>query len=109
MNCMVFKPCMTLACAVLSSTSVAPHMRKLRLLVLLSTAVAMHSIFQLYMCTLPYMRGLDASRKFLAIKVVVGLIVFQQLVVNSLLSADVIPEGKYGCAAVKCFYIRFIG
>ena len=63
----------------------------------------MHSIFQLYVCTLPYMRGLDASRKFLAIKVVVGLIVFQQLVVNSLLSADVIPEGKYGYAACGVF------
>jgi hypothetical protein len=59
----------------------------------------MHSIFTIYMATKPYMRGLQASRKFLLIKGVIGTILLQQFAVNAALSMDVIPEGDYGYTA----------
>lgn len=99
MQMMLVKPLAGLICAVLAA-SPAPathaHSRHVRSLVLISTAVAMHSIFTVYMATKPYMRGLNASRKFLSIKIVVAIILLQQLAVHALISADIIPEGDLG-------------
>jgi Organic solute transporter Ostalpha len=93
MQLMVLKPCATLGCAVLLD---ARLQRRLRGAVVLSTAIAMHSIFSTYMMMRPYMRGLDASRKFLSIKIVIGVILAQEVAINALLSMDLIPEGRFG-------------
>eukprot|EP00892_Ulva_mutabilis_P008583 jgi/Ulvmu1/6097/UM027_0075.1 len=99
MQMMLVKPAAGLLVAALASSGRPPghpHARHARTAVLISTATAMHSIFTLYMATKPYMRGLNASRKFLSIKVVVAIILLQQLAINTLLSADIIPEGRLG-------------
>ena len=99
MQMMLVKPLAGLLVAALASSgrpASHPHSRHARTLVLVSTAVAMHSIFTLYTATKPYMRGLNASRKFLSIKIVVAIILLQQLAINTLLSADIIPEGDLG-------------
>ena len=101
MQLMVVKPVVAMLCATIatSGTPSYPLIRQLRALVLISTAIAMHSIFTVYMATKPYMRGLQASRKFLIIKGVVATILLQQFAVNAALSMDVIPEGNYGYTA----------
>jgi hypothetical protein len=101
MQLMVVKPLSAFLCAIIATSS-APNkhrIRQLRILVLISTSVAMHSIFTLFTATRPYMRGLNASRKFLVIKAVVAAILLQQFAINAALSMDLIPEGDYGYTA----------
>lgn len=101
MQLMVVKPVVAMLCATIATSGAPSHprIRQLRTLVLISTSIAMHSIFTVYMATKPYMRGLQASRKFLLIKGVVATILLQQFAVNAALSMDVIPEGDYGYTA----------
>jgi Organic solute transporter Ostalpha len=96
MQLMVLKPLVALLCAMLARTPYAKRTKQLRLVALLSMATAMHSIFTIYVLMKPLMRGLDASGKFLGIKVVVAIILLQQVVVSVALSAELIPEGSYG-------------
>lgn len=99
MQMMLVKPLAGLICAAIASSTIPSartHSRHVRSIVVVSTAVAMHSIFTLYNATKPYMRGLNASRKFLSIKIVVAIILLQQFALNALLSADIIPEGDLG-------------
>jgi hypothetical protein len=101
MQLMVVKPVVAMLCATIATSGAPSHprIRQLRILVVVSTSVAMHSIFTIYMATKPYMRGLQASTKFLLIKGVVGTILLQQFAVNVALSMYVIPEGDYGYTA----------
>ena len=101
MQLLVVKPVVAMLCATIATSGTPSHsrLRQLRALVLVSTSIAMHSIFTVYMATIPYMRGLQASRKFLIIKGVVATILLQQFAVNAALSMDVIPEGDYGYTA----------
>lgn len=101
MQLMIVKPVVAMLCASIATSGAPSHprIRQLRALVLISTSIAMHSIFTVYMATKPYMRGLQASRKFLLIKGVVATILLQQFAVNAALSMELIPEGDYGYTA----------
>jgi glucose-6-phosphate-specific signal transduction histidine kinase len=79
MQLMVLKPTVAFVCALIVSSHHAKRIKQLRLLTVAGTAVAMHSIFTLYVTMKSFMRGLDASGKFLGIKVVVAIILVQQV------------------------------
>jgi hypothetical protein len=79
MQLMVVKPSIALTCAALAHTDHAHNIKQLRLVTVTATAVAMHSIFTVYTCMKPFTTGLDASGKFLGIKVVVAIILMQQV------------------------------
>jgi hypothetical protein len=79
MQLLVCKPVVALVCAALAQTAYARRIKQLRLLAVVATGVAMHSIFTVYVTMKPFMRGLDASGKFLGIKVVVAIILLQQV------------------------------
>jgi hypothetical protein len=79
MQLMVVKPSVALSCASLAHTEHAHNIKQLRLVTVAATAVAMHSIFTVYISMKPFTRGLDASGKFLGIKVVVAIILMQQV------------------------------
>lgn len=56
MQLMVVKPTVALACAALAQTESARSIKQLRLVTLLATAVAMHSIFTVYIVMKPFTR-----------------------------------------------------
>ena len=96
MQLMLVKPAVALLCAALAPTAHAKRIKQLRLVAVLAMGVAMHSIFTVYINMKPFMRGLDASGKFLGIKVVVAIILLQQAAASVLLSMDLVPEGRFG-------------
>lgn len=87
MQLMAVKPGVALLNAAISSTEHAHRIKQLRWLTVLATAFAMHSIFTLYILMKSFMRGLDASGKFLGIKIVVAIILAQQVRDLSLVSS----------------------
>ena len=101
MQLMICKPAVALMCAALAPTSHARRIKHLRLLAVVATGAAMHSIFTVYVTMKPFMRGLDASGKFLGIKVVVAIILLQQ--VRSCLLLGL--QEAYLCADVSSYNV----
>ena len=56
MQLMVVKPTVALACAALVQTESAASIKRLRLVTVVATAVAMHSIFTVYIVMKPFTR-----------------------------------------------------
>eukprot|EP01024_Parvocaulis_polyphysoides_P035572 TRINITY_DN3152_c0_g2_i1.p2 TRINITY_DN3152_c0_g2~~TRINITY_DN3152_c0_g2_i1.p2 ORF type:complete len:257 (-),score=21.46 TRINITY_DN3152_c0_g2_i1:556-1326(-) len=59
----------------------------------------MHSVFETYVYMYSHLKGLEGSKKFLAIKLLVGVTLGQQLIFNLLVGAGVIREGSFGYTA----------
>uniref|UniRef100_A0A061SHK4 Duf300 domain-containing protein n=1 Tax=Tetraselmis sp. GSL018 TaxID=582737 RepID=A0A061SHK4_9CHLO len=88
---MAIKPTLTLVHSVLLSMRLG-GLNSWRAFTLLSTFVGMHGVLDTYSCLLPYLRGLQGSIKFLCIKLLVGVTLLQQALVNALLGYGAIPE-----------------
>eukprot|EP01026_Neomeris_dumetosa_P059010 TRINITY_DN5508_c0_g1_i2.p1 TRINITY_DN5508_c0_g1~~TRINITY_DN5508_c0_g1_i2.p1 ORF type:complete len:454 (+),score=31.48 TRINITY_DN5508_c0_g1_i2:421-1782(+) len=99
MQWLFVKPGITFAIAILDSLGFDDRMQRLRVITLIATSVAMHSVFETYVCMYSHLKGLEGSKKFLAIKLLVGITLGQQLVFNLLVGSGIIREGQFGYTA----------
>mmetsp|Transcript_25617 Transcript_25617/g.71628 ORF Transcript_25617/g.71628 Transcript_25617/m.71628 type:complete len:315 (+) Transcript_25617:398-1342(+) len=88
---MLTKPSLTLVHSILLALQME-GLNRARLLTLLSTFVGMHAVLDTYSCLLPHLKGLQGSVKFLCIKLVVWVTLFQQMFISALLGYGAIPS-----------------
>lgn len=91
---MFFKPLVTLSIALLRLSGQQWKFEKLRLIALLSTAVAMHAVLDTYMRLFDQLKGFNSEKKFLGIKLVVWITTGQQIFLSSLVSSGALPDGS---------------
>eukprot|EP01025_Chloroclados_australasicus_P022383 TRINITY_DN23105_c0_g1_i3.p2 TRINITY_DN23105_c0_g1~~TRINITY_DN23105_c0_g1_i3.p2 ORF type:complete len:456 (+),score=36.57 TRINITY_DN23105_c0_g1_i3:324-1691(+) len=99
MQWLFIKPGITLAIAVLDVCGFDERLQRLRVVTLIATSVAMHSVFETYVNMYQHLKGLEGSKKFLAIKLLVGVTLAQQLLFNVLVGSGIIKEGRFGYTA----------
>eukprot|EP01023_Acetabularia_acetabulum_P064588 TRINITY_DN838_c0_g1_i1.p1 TRINITY_DN838_c0_g1~~TRINITY_DN838_c0_g1_i1.p1 ORF type:complete len:503 (-),score=15.93 TRINITY_DN838_c0_g1_i1:508-2016(-) len=99
MQWLFVKPGITLAIAILDTLGFDDRLQRMRVVTLIATSVAMHSVFETYVYMYSHLKGLEGSKKFLAIKLLVGVTLGQQLVFNLLVGAGLIREGRFGYTA----------
>eukprot|EP01024_Parvocaulis_polyphysoides_P035573 TRINITY_DN3152_c0_g2_i2.p1 TRINITY_DN3152_c0_g2~~TRINITY_DN3152_c0_g2_i2.p1 ORF type:complete len:461 (-),score=26.32 TRINITY_DN3152_c0_g2_i2:556-1938(-) len=99
MQWLFVKPGITLAIAILDTLGFDDRLQRVRVITLIATSVAMHSVFETYVYMYSHLKGLEGSKKFLAIKLLVGVTLGQQLIFNLLVGAGVIREGSFGYTA----------